>query len=235
MCKQSLNILICDDDIEFIPVLKERIIESFLKVFELQVYTFSNPNDVLLNLKKFDFAFLDIDMPNISGFDLSNFISNFNQSVKIIFVSSKNELVYDSFKFRAYDFITKDNLNEISTKCKFWISDIIPKKYEYRYLGGTIAIDLVSIICVYKNVNDIYIVTTNETYKERMKISEILEVLNKIEYCFIQPHRSIIINLNHVIDILNNEIILTNGDQILIPKLNRKKIKTEIMQYKSRR
>ncbi|MEG0077415.1 MAG: LytTR family transcriptional regulator DNA-binding domain-containing protein [Anaerorhabdus sp.] len=234
MDKPKLNILICDDDVEFIPVLKDKIIESFSSDFKIYLYTYSKSREVLHNMVKYDFAFLDIDMPIISGFDLSSFVSNFNYDAKIVFVSSKNELVYESFRFKAYDFIRKDNLAEFSIKSKLWIKDIIPKKYEYRYLGRVIGIDLKSIILVYKNVNEIYIVTPNETFRERMKISEMFNVLNRIERCFIKPHRSIIINLYHVIDIVKSEIYLSNGERILIPRPNRKQIKTEIMEFKSR-
>ncbi len=54
----------------------------------------------------FDVVFLDIDMPKISGFDVAEQINNINETL-IIFVTSHDELVYSSIRFRPFRFIRK--------------------------------------------------------------------------------------------------------------------------------
>ena len=58
--------------------------------------------------KPFSAIFLDLDMPEMTGFEVARQLGQ-NVNCFVIFVTSHQELVYDSFNFRPLNFICKDH------------------------------------------------------------------------------------------------------------------------------
>lgn len=104
---------ICDDDPTILDYLHEHISKEFRRQgAEIQIDKFTSGQD-FLNAHKaesFNAIFLDIDMPEISGFDIAEKINEIGEPL-IIFVTSHDELVFSSIKFRPFRFIRKTYLN----------------------------------------------------------------------------------------------------------------------------
>ncbi|MPM25328.1 Chemotaxis response regulator protein-glutamate methylesterase [bioreactor metagenome] len=63
-----------------------------------------------------DVVFLDIEMPDISGLQLSEQIQNLNEQIDIVFVTAFNQYAVEAFEVQAVDYImkplTEDRLNK---------------------------------------------------------------------------------------------------------------------------
>ena len=95
--------LIVDDE----PVARE-IMEEHLAKIEAVKIAGSCKNAIeafnILNRKKIDLIFLDINMPEISGLSLAKSV---NQDIKIIFTTAYREYAVDGFDLKAVDYLLK--------------------------------------------------------------------------------------------------------------------------------
>lgn len=96
----------------------------------------------LLKTEKIDLIFLDIQMPEMSGLNLSKHIS---PSTKIIFTTAFKEYAYEGFKLNAIDYLLKpfnypeflvavEKVKEIISREKFANKHFIFVKSEYKHL-----------------------------------------------------------------------------------------------------
>lgn len=71
---------------------------------------FNNPAEALFFISEnqdIDIAFLDIEMPVMTGLELAKKINSINNSTKIVFVTGFKEYAYDAYKVNAIGYILK--------------------------------------------------------------------------------------------------------------------------------
>ena len=105
--KKPVHVLIIDDERSSIDVMSS-MLESTLHV---HVATNAQEGMTILEQHKIDIILLDIDLPDISGFDLCKKIkANINYAdIPIIFISGYNDLVFEIQAYEAggVDYLTK--------------------------------------------------------------------------------------------------------------------------------
>ncbi len=86
----SLKLLVVEDDLASLELMVE--VFTFLKA-EVHPVSDSEKAVDMINQEKFDGIFLDLEMPNLSGFDLARLIrkSSWNKSTPIIIVTGRDE------------------------------------------------------------------------------------------------------------------------------------------------
>lgn len=110
-----MQFIICDDDLTFCNQLKSKIKNSKgSKGIKITVYT--HASELIEAYTSADVVFLDIDMPNTNGFEIAKEIRKHDGNVKIVFVTSHDEMVFQSFEYAPFRFIRKSFLdNELSS------------------------------------------------------------------------------------------------------------------------
>lgn len=70
---------------------------------------FTEPQDVLSFLKKnkVDAVFLDIEMPDLDGIELSSYIIDLQERISVIFVTAYNQYAVEAFRLNALDYLMK--------------------------------------------------------------------------------------------------------------------------------
>lgn len=110
-----LQFIICDDDLAFCNHLKSKI-ESIKGSKGIKITVYTHSSELIEAYASADAVFLDIDMPNASGFEVAKEIRKHDSKVKIVFVTSYNEMVYQSFEYAPFRFIRKSYLdNELNS------------------------------------------------------------------------------------------------------------------------
>ncbi|PTM02834.1 MAG: DNA-binding response regulator [Bacteroidetes bacterium] len=187
------------------------------------VEEFSNGIDAIkyLTKHKVDVIFLDIHMPNITGFDV---IESLEHPPKIILTTSDSNFALDAFK---YDCIIDYLVKPIELD-RFRLSiDKLEKKYKSEHLKSSAARieDIENENNLFVNVgrrlvkiriNDIDLIKSSGDYviisceKENYKVHSTLNnILNKLSSnLFLRVHRSYIINVNKIIDIEDNSLLI---------------------------
>ena len=75
-----------------------------------EAVSFDNPADALVYIAQntdIDIAFLDIEMPVMTGLELARRINTINNDTKIVFVTGFKEYAYDAYKVNAIGYILK--------------------------------------------------------------------------------------------------------------------------------
>ncbi|MFH2092484.1 MAG: response regulator [Pseudomonadota bacterium] len=118
MNSKNINILLIDDEIEFISTLAERL--------ELRGYTAKTAEDgesgiSMLTNESFDMIILDLMMPGLNGLDTLRQIKTIDPCIPVILLtghgSTKDGM--EGMRIGAYDFLIKPiDINELLGKIK---------------------------------------------------------------------------------------------------------------------
>ena len=225
---------ICDDNEPMLDFLNKKIAEIFEEnEMHCEISTFHSGSDFLEShtQRPFDVVFLDIRMPDISGFDVAAELRRLNEKAYIIFVTTENSLVYDSFSFQPFDFIPKTAPSELvaENSSKFLVDRI--KNVIARLLGQISTVKTVCLPLPYNqkltvNISDIqmiqsvrnyaeYIITEHDPVRVRAKLDDIESELDR--HYFARPHKSYIINMSYIKDIDSSNMIVRLKSGTIIP------------------
>ena len=193
-------------------------------------------------IKKYnpDIVFLDIDMPDGTGFDLLSNLIEIN--FKLIFITAHSEFAIKAIKFSAIDYILKPfDKNEIIDATKRALLKIDKEKEKIRidtFLDNLnarknkkIVLNTADNIYVV-NVDDIIRCVSEGNYtifhirnKTPIMMSKILKEYEHLlsDYGFIRIHRSHLVNINHIEQFVKDDSMLIMSDKSEVPVSSRKK------------
>ena len=236
-----LKVVIIDDEASARNFI-EKIITSNFKDLEV-VSKAINVETGLQAIKKYspDIVFLDVDMPDGTGFDLLQKLSEIN--FKVIFVTAHSEFAIKAIKFSAIDYILKpiDALELTETIIR--IKKITKKEDENLKISAilnNLNNNSTNKKIVLNTSDNIYVVNTKEIVKcssegnyttfhlnnrQKIIISKTLKEYENLlsDYGFIRIHRSYLININFVEKYSKEDSILHMKDNSQIPVSYRKK------------
>ncbi|MFZ4581655.1 MAG: LytR/AlgR family response regulator transcription factor, partial [Paludibacter sp.] len=215
----SIKCVIIDDEPLAISVVERYVLQSpFLSLEQ----SFTNPIQALkyLNENEIDLMFIDIQMPDMTGFELVNLLK---KKPVLIFTTAYSEYALESFKVDALDYLLKpidiQEFNKAVNKAREWIEVRNEKASKVEATK-----DFLFIKSEYKiiriNFSDItYIQGMSEYVKihfaGRKPIMSLLS-LKSLETqlpasMFMRVHKSYIVNLQKINMIERNEIVYDDG------------------------
>ena len=96
-----MNLILCDDDKVFLNKLEIRIRGLSQKhKIAVKMECYVSAKEMLEGIKNLDeisVFFIDIDMPEVNGFEVASYLKKWNRECCIVFVSNKDDLVFQSF------------------------------------------------------------------------------------------------------------------------------------------
>jgi len=223
---KTIQCIIVDDE----PVAREILEDHLKKVSSINIVaSCKNAMDAfaIINSKKIDLIFLDINMPEISGL---SFAKSINKKIKIIFTTAYREYAVDGFNLQAVDYllkpisferlvqsISKYTNENIITKTEQIVKDNIEKN-DYIFVRSDrkmVKINFQEIHYIESLSDYIKIHLANKTVITRETISNIEAKLPQKE--FVRTHRSYIISLAKISS-FTNEYLEIGRKQIPISR-----------------
>lgn len=185
-----------------------------------------------LNQNEVDLIFLDIHMPDFTGFD---FIETLKNPPKIILTTSDSNFAIQAFEYDCIvDYLVKPitlerfqkAIKKADTKSTKAISEPSSEKVETTsgndlYVNidrRLIKIDIPSIYLIEAKGDYIHIKTEDKNYTVHSTLKKIEDKLP--DSIFLKVHRSFIINFNKIIDIEDNSVLIKR-DVIPVSRSNR--------------
>lgn len=233
-----LKIIIIDDEVDAIDVL-ESILQVNKKYFKIVAKT-TNPIEGLgLILEhKPDVVFLDIEMPEITGFQLLESIPVVD--FEIIFTTAYENYAIKAIKENALDYILKPatfpevlgalekvrikkQKNEQHSNYKTLIKDLNNNKFNklrVPTLNGFELIDSEDV--VYLEADGAYTIAyliNNEKLLLSKSIKLLQSFLNRF---FFRSHRSYIVNLNHIKRFNREKFSIEMSNNMVVPLSRRR-------------
>ncbi|MEF9920084.1 MAG: response regulator [Erysipelotrichaceae bacterium] len=208
-----MKIAVVDDEPYFCEIVTNLIGNNY------PVTAFYDGKSFLEKVDQFDLVILDINIPNMSGLEISKSIQNKN--ITIIFLTSLAEKVYNAFGKNVRRFILKENIHTLPVI----LSEVIAEIQNENILNvgveiNEIVIDFDKIIYIDYNNRQLNIHTINKMIQIHNYTFD--EMMNKIDNRFIKIYRSISINLDHILLIQHRLVTMDNKDKLPV---SRNKIK----------
>jgi len=225
-----MNCIIIDDEEMARAILSQFISKNTDLVIDGE---FSNAMGAIkyLNQNETDLIFLDIHMPDFTGFD---FIQTIKNPPKIILVTSDKNFAIEAFEYECIvDYlvkpITHDRFIKAIQKANTPGSNSIPKEVKKQaednknefYVNidrRLIKIEIPSVTIVEAKGDYIHIKTEHKNYIVHSTLKKIEDKLPPD--LFLKVHRSYIINTKKIIDIEDNSVLI-GKDVIPVSRSNR--------------
>lgn len=226
-----MNIFICDDEKKMADMLNDCIKQ---KIDSTNIKVFYSGNDLWDALCKdvCDVVFLDIDMPEISGLDIASRMAVLPYSPLLIFVTSHDELVYDSLRFHPYGFVRKNylqqELSHIIDDCIQTINEHT-KYFSFITPTGNMRVPMKDILYFEADGNYLKINIGTDIYRFRSTLYAVENSLK--ENGFIRVHKGYLVNQSAVKLLGRDEIILMDNQRIPIGKNYADIAKKSLLRY----
>ena len=228
-----IKIAILDDD-KTALMISTSAVEAFLKEknAEYRLFSFSNPLNFLASAKeeKFDLSFLDIDMPEMNGLNVANELTAISKYGQIIFLSQREDLVFECLKFHPFGFIRKSKLiDDFSLMMNQYFQTISNNesneaKIDFFDKTKTFSFKIKEIVYIEGDRNYQKVVLKDKTSQNiRVPLGTLEDKLR--EHGFLRIHKGYLLNYLYIRSIESEEVYLTTG--ISLPMA--KKRKEEIM------
>jgi two-component system response regulator LytT len=224
--------IIIDDE----KTAREILVQLCTKIEGLDVIDeFSNAMDAIkfLNKNEIDLIFLDIHMPDFTGFD---FIQTLRKHPKIILTTSDKNFAIEAFEYDCIvDYLVKplnlERFKKAINKAEMFNLDIEQpdvtssqtnqaqdKELFVNIDRRLIKIDISSIKLIQAKGDYILIKTDTKNFTVHSTLKKIVNKLPETQ--FLKVHRSYVINTSKIIDIEDNSVLI-DKDVIPVSRSNR--------------
>ena len=236
--KDYYSIAVCDDEKLALDVVSSAV-KSLMNKYSVTggVETFFSARDFLerTKTKTFDLIFLDVEMPELSGIKLGKILRASLDAVEIIFVSGREDKVFDTFEVSPFAFVRKSKLlTDLESaflrfakgeKEKASDNKIILKKR-----SGIAAIDVNLIEYIESNRNFQNVLMSDGSVAETSSsMAEIEKTLSK--HGFLRVHRGYIVSLRFIKSLSFSAITMKNGAEIPVSRGLMPTIKLKFMEF----
>lgn len=234
-----IKIAFCDDEISVLEELGS-LIDRYRAEHgcEFEYKAFQSPLELLAAIERgarFDILFLDVIMPGENGIAASAEIRSYDNNVKIVFLTSSPEFAVQSYAVNAYYYqlkpiqtdgffslmdsviseCDKDKASSFIIRCKNGITRIESRRVEYcEVIHRTLFIHL----------------TNGMIFESIGSMDELSDQLTPFG-CFLRPHRSYLVNLDHIQNLSYRAITMACHIEIPIPRGKYGEIKDRYLEY----
>ena len=226
-----MHIFICDDEPKILSDMAGKV-SALLP--EDEVRLFSSGGELLscLHENSCDILLLDIDMPEITGLQVAREISALKKKPLLVFVTSHDELVYDSFQYHPFAFLRKSRFDaEIEKVLRDCVKELGEKEQHFcfRSDGKDVRLLLADILYFEAEGNYLKVVTTKETYRFRNTLTAVEHTLQNCG--FLRIHKGFFINQAAVKLLNSEEATLQNNVTLPIGKSYAKTVREQLLRY----
>ncbi len=220
-----IKIAICDDNHTFLQELKQ-LIRTYLKAHSIQgeIYTYEDGELFLKSFQKdyfqFDMVFLDIDMPAVDGIEAAHHIRMFNKNLILVFLTSMENRVYETFQFNTFRFIRKKYILEELEECLDKAVELLNHEHEiyaFKTKEGMIKLSLHDILYFTFINRHVEIWTLHKQYTMlNNRFQDIIDLFK--DKNFVCIHRGCMVNVKYIKAINKLFIVLDNNEKLSISR-----------------
>lgn len=226
-----MNIHICDDEQKIVDDLAE-LVQNYCP--DCHIEKFCSGSELVKSLSKeaCDILLLDIDMPDMSGMEVAKGLAELKKKPLLIFVTSHDELVYESFRYHPYGFVRKRFYNEELPKllrdCQ---SELVKgqEHFSFRSEGKDVRLLISEIMYFEAEANYLRIYTKECEYRFRSTLTVVDNLLKSAG--FIRIHKGFLVNQEAVRTINSEEATLSDGTRLPMGKTYVEEARRELMRY----
>lgn len=212
----NMKMIICDDDPNAVAVIHDYV-KSYFEARRLRVpelCCFYSGEEVLKTDYFADMAFLDIEMPGISGIHLGQKMKKKNPFVKIFIITSYQEYLDEAMRFHVFRYLSKPlDKGRLYRNMRDAMKQYCMESIEIPLItkDGVHRVRSNEIICAETDGRTTMIHTIDASYAS---LDTMEYWLKKLKLgCFFQSFRSVIVNMAFVSSFDSSTIKLRWGNK----------------------
>lgn len=225
------KIAVCDDEKPVVSQVKKLILEWNP---EAEVSCFSSGEELLRDYTPYHAVFLDIDMKGMNGIETGKALRKMDWEVKIVYLTAYRDYAAGAFSVHAFQYLLKPvNRKHLINTLEEIFRHIKPSRdsavLDFRTVDGVACLPTEEIY-YFEYVNRrVRIVTGTEEYFMVSRIGDVYERMKG--HGFSMPHKSFVVNMQHVKNVKGSQISLDNGIEIPLSQKKQKLWKQELIAY----
>lgn len=232
-----IKIGICDDE-EMLLKKNKEIVEGFIADYKIiaEISEYTNGDFMLADIEDgmhFDLLLLDIEMPHKDGMEIANQIKTILPECLIIFVTSHLKYAIDSFALSIFRYIPKQELQpRLIQALKDAVSTISLESDDVYIIQNQKRLEKIpmrDILYIRKNEKNSIIITRDKETKVRKSLAQVYSELNSEDFIYID--RGCIVNIIHIMQVKNGEVLLKGNISLPISRSHIRKTKELINSY----
>lgn len=216
-----LSIAVCDDEVIECCNMAKRIKEIMEEMkMPCIIRQFQSGRELLQALESFDIIFLDIIMQELDGMKTAQLFRKKAFDKILIFVSSSREYVFEAYDVEAFQYLLKPvDDRKLKSVLRKAVLKTERRSQEFIVVSRErqkkkLFLDDIYYFEINRRVVDVHGAEGIFTYYEQ--IGELEDKLS--DKGFFRCHKSYLINLKYVDGYNRQEVILENGETIVIAK-----------------
>ena len=233
-----LSIAVCDDEIIECCNIARKIKEILENMkTPCMIHQFNSGQQLLQASGNFDIIFLDIIMHHPDGMQTAQIVRQKLPDAILIFVSSSREYVFDAYDVEAFHYLVKpvddrkmrNVLQKAVLKTESHSQEfiIVSRERQKRKL----LLDNIRYFEIEGRKINVHGTGGVFTYYEQIGVLE-----SRLRGMgFFRCHKSYLINLKHVDTYSRQEVVLDNGEKIVIAKRRYEEFTKELLDYMKKR
>ena len=231
-----IRIAVCDDNPADIARISEKLAAMNPFEGEFSVCAFSGGQDLLDSPERpFDLIFLDVQMPQIDGYETARQIRQTDRNSVLIFLTGIVIPTADAFKVTPFRYLLKQlpehqfeaELQEIFAEVNRRNQHIVNKSG-----ADLIRLNIDSILYLTIANRSVDVVTDHGKVNIRQKIGELYPLVapHGFGYC----HKSYLVNFNRVLTISGSTVVMEGGAILPISQPKAKSFRQEFVRFAGR-
>ncbi|MCD8023803.1 MAG: response regulator transcription factor [Lachnospiraceae bacterium] len=220
------NIALCDDEAPSLKILAGAITQQFRqRNLAVHIETFTGTAELKrrMKLQSFDLLFLDIDMPGTDGITFAETLREENNWIDIIYISNREDLVFEALRTQPKGFIRKSNLLQDVPGILNPYFSALPKEEKKDTMiieeqDSIISLPISEVIYVEGSGKQqvLHLKGKKEPVVLRRQMQTLEEELSSKG--FIRIHKGYLVNCRYIRRIENAQLTLTNGEVLPISR-----------------
>lgn len=210
-----MRILLCDDDPAVLQQM-ERLLRKFFQQIgakppEIALYT--DGEKLIQSRDTGEIAFLDVEMPGLSGIYTGERLKKANPRIKIFILTSYMDYLDEAMKFHVFRYLSKP----VDEKRLF--RNMKEALYQIEMETEPVPIETKDGIIV-RQAEEIVYIETDRRKTNIITVDQVYETVHPMRDwddllqigCFFQTHRSFIVNMRYVTSFTKDTVTLAGPD-----------------------
>ena len=229
----NLNCCILENEIIYTNQLTQLLHQWEVETScNLSIDTFTSSHQIyeIIHKKHYDIFFIDIVLDDTeNGIEVAKNLRSSSCSGDLVFLTNFQDYVFEGYPVHALDYLLKPATYEKIRHCMNQVLNKLSGScFFYRIRNSVLQIPYQDILYFSSYNHSTEIVTMKKTYTVPQTLKKLLKVLPEQ---FVQCHRTVIINLNHIEFMDNNEILLSNQEHIPIGRTYLKQVQQQLISF----
>ena len=210
-----MKLLICDDSqitLDLVNLLVEVFEKKHNVEFEKDIRT--SGDFILTEKNSYDIAIVDVEMPGISGIELSQKLKEINPRICIIILTAFENYLDYAMKIQVFRYLSKPlDKNRFFRNLEEAVEEYYKtnKKLTLKSNDSFIVVNTNDILYLERKVGGTTVVTISVEFEVKEKLDECKELINHPD-AFVNSHNSIVVNLQNVVNFDKTNVTLQKNE-----------------------